>query len=129
MIGINNPFNIRFAKANNWRGQTGQTRGFCNFDTLEHGVRAAAYLLCRSYRRKGIVIVNDIIRRFAPESENDVASYLRYVCRETGFSKNHELLYIGEYVAVLRAMAFFESRTDLSSTFVFDIIKNNKLLN
>lgn len=80
MIGRNNPFNIRFTKANKWIGQTGETRGFCDFDTIEHGVRAAAYLLMISYRKQEIYTYAGVINKFAPPSENDSARYVEFVC-------------------------------------------------
>lgn len=79
MIGKNNPLNIRYSKANNWKGQTGHTRGFCNFSSLEFGVRAAIYLLFVSYRRKGAKTIAELITLFAPSSENDTDAYIKYV--------------------------------------------------
>ena len=71
MIAKNNPFNIRVGSR--WLGLVGQNKGFCEFASMEYGVRAAAYLLMRSYRKRGIMSIRAIIERFAPSSENDTA--------------------------------------------------------
>lgn len=83
MIGKNNPFNIRYTKANRWLGQTGHTNGFCDFSELAFGIRAALYLFYKSYARKRIVTVRDVITRFAPPSENDTKMYIAFVCKYT----------------------------------------------
>ena len=80
MIGKNNPLNVRYNHLNNWLGQIGQTRGFCDFDTLEHGIRAAAYLLIRSYAKKGAKSYAHKIELFAPPSGNDTNRYVDFVC-------------------------------------------------
>lgn len=80
MIGKNNPFNIRYNHLNNWKGLCGNTRGFCDFKDEYYGVRAAMYLLMKSYKRKKIETIAQMINRFAPSSENDTVSYYLYVC-------------------------------------------------
>ncbi len=80
MIGENNIFNIRYSKRNNWKGQTGQFRGFCNFDTRDNAIRACFVLLV-NYIRSGYDTYRKIIYRFAPPSENDSKGYLKFVCR------------------------------------------------
>lgn len=74
----NNPLNIRFSPMNNWLGQIGSNKGFCVFDTMEHGFRAALVLLC-NYQRKGYDTVSKIITHWAPASENNTKAYIDYV--------------------------------------------------
>ena len=71
----NNPLNIRFSPKSNWVGQTGSNKGFCVFDTLEHGFRAALKLL-NNYIRQGYDTIPKIIARWAPESENNTKAYI-----------------------------------------------------
>lgn len=79
MIGKNNPLNIRSSRSR-WLGEEGETRGFCNFRTLNYGVRVAMYLVCISYRLHGCKSYADIITRYAPPEENDTPAYIKYVC-------------------------------------------------
>lgn len=83
MIGKNNPFNIRYSPLNKWKGLCGSTRGFCDFKDEYFGVRAAMYLLMRSYKKKNIETIKEMIERFAPPSENKTADYVAYICYNT----------------------------------------------
>lgn len=75
----NNPLNIRFNPANHWIGLIGNKKGFCEFDTMEHGFRAAIIIL-RRYRKYGKVSLVDIIHRWAPENDNNnTDSYIKFV--------------------------------------------------
>lgn len=78
----NNPGNLRaFANSVPWLGQTGvDAYGMCIFDTMRHGVRAAARLLIAYQQRHGLRTVRKIISRWAPPNENDTAAYIADVC-------------------------------------------------
>lgn len=83
-IRNNNPANIRksFTK---WQGLVSPEKckdsSFCEFISLEFGIRAFL-ILCRTYRQKyGIKSVTDFIHRFAPSSENDTDKYVSYVLK------------------------------------------------
>lgn len=114
MIGNNNPLNIRNSAAYNWVGQTGSTRGFCDFQAIEYCRRAGLYLLMRSYRRAGVIRLEDIIKRWAPSSENDTVSYIRFVCETTGFKSTMQLLLDSDFASVLAAMEIIERGVDRS---------------
>lgn len=73
-----NPLNIRFSPMNDWRGQIGCRKGFCQFDSFYNGCRAAMVLLC-NYIRKGYDTVPEIISRWAPASENNTKAYINTV--------------------------------------------------
>ena len=45
MIAKNNIFNIRYAAQTKWMGQTGENKGFVEFDTREHAIRAASFAI------------------------------------------------------------------------------------
>lgn len=68
-----NPGNIDFNPANHWVGQIGKEPGsrFCLFDTPENGIRALRKLLHTYYNKHGLHTVASIIKRWAPEVEND----------------------------------------------------------
>lgn len=117
----NNPFNIR--SGSHWFGLVGIRNGFCEFETLDYGVRAACILLLQSYRKKGVCRLSSIVLRFAPSVENDTQSYLNYIVLTSGFSKNLILTSVMEYAKVLSCMAWFETHTRVSVSFILSVIK------
>ncbi|ATB63284.1 structural protein [Pseudomonas mosselii] len=83
-----NPGNIDFNPANNWVGQIGKESGgrFCVFDTPENGIRALGKLLQTYYYKHGLRTVAAIIKRWAPEVENDTDAYTRTVAQRCGLA-------------------------------------------
>ena len=114
-LSNNNPLNIRRVAGSHWKGEIVgpvEDREFCQFTTLEHGIRAA-YQILDTYRRKyKAVCIEDIISRWAPPSENDTKAYIRSVCALTGFG-GKERLTETQWPALVRAMAVVESRMHL----------------
>lgn len=127
MIGQNNPFNIRYSKKNHWIGQKGQKRGFCEFDNLAHGVRAA-YVLLTNYIRRGVDTPRKIISRYAPPSENPTQSYINYVCSsdikgEDGpLMPDKEILTYSDLFYLMSRMVWFESNVSLSYQSLMDLV-------
>ena len=76
----NNPLNIRYEGRSQWLGLSGCDRGFCTFDDVKFGIRAAAFLLMKSYRKAGCYTLSQIIHRYAPISENNTQAYIDYLC-------------------------------------------------
>ena len=111
----NNPLNIRKVPGTHWKGEivgSVEDKEFCQFTTLEHGIRAA-YQILDTYRRKyKAVCIEDIISRWAPPSENDTEAYIRSVCTLTGFG-GQERLTEAQWPALVKAMALIESRMHL----------------
>lgn len=88
----NNPGNIRLG--DKWLGLcTVQDDGaFCQFTTIEYGIRALAHLLRVSYfQRRGLDTVRKIIQRWAPPSENDTYAYILSVAREARLGSEQPL--------------------------------------
>ena len=108
MVGKNNVLNIRASKSFSWAGQTGATKGFCDFDGIEMCRRAGLYLLMRSYRRSGCVTVENVIKRWAPPTENNSSAYVDYVCKRSGLGRYFVLRFISDFAAVLAAMEIVE---------------------
>lgn len=76
----NNPLNIRLSN-NAWLGKLHKSADlqFEQFDTLEHGIRAA-YIIFRTYINKhGLIYLPEFISRFAPASENQTTAYIQAV--------------------------------------------------
>ena len=74
----NNPMNLRYNVRNNWYGQKGQTNGFCCFEDVRHGFRAA-FITLKNYGQGGHNTIRKIITRWAPPSENPTQTYIRFV--------------------------------------------------
>lgn len=108
MIGKNNVLNIRASKSFSWAGQTGETRGFCDFEGIEMCRRAGLYLLMRSYRRAGVVKLEDVIKRWAPPTENNTSTYVDYVCVRSGLLRGFVLRFLSDFASVLAAMEIME---------------------
>lgn len=108
MIGTFNPLNIRTSSHYNWNGQQGSTRGFCNFESVTLCRRAGAYLLMRSYRRAGCKTIAQVIKRWAPPTENETNAYIDYVSKRAGLLPTANLAFDSDYCAVLAAMEIFE---------------------
>ncbi len=81
----NNPLNIMKSKSQVWLGEThlgGETR-FCQFSSMQYGLRAALKLLRTYYTKYGCTTIRQIICRWAPETENQVDAYIKTVCKLT----------------------------------------------
>ncbi len=74
-----NPLNIRFDKKTNWFGsRLKDKRGFVQFAAFSYGYRAAVMIL-RSYAKRGLKTVPQIIETWAPRNENDTEAYINSV--------------------------------------------------
>lgn len=112
MIGKNNYLNIRTSSAFTWKGQTGATRGFCDFESIEMCRRAGAFLLMRSYRMAGCKTIESVISRWAPKTENDTENYIKFVCKMTELSRTMRLVFDNDFASVLAAMEIIENGCD-----------------
>lgn len=126
MIGKNNPFNIRKGTSM-WVGQTGIRRGFCEFDSMEHGVRAAAIIIFRSYWSKGFQSPSDIINRFAPPKENNTSAYVIYICSKLDLLPRKPVP-PESYTDFLYCMAIYESQCYLDKTLIREVLRKLNLL-
>ena len=116
----NNFGNIRFSKLTKWKGQTGENHGFVVFDNYQYGIRAL-YILLRTYIEKHkLTDVCDIIDRYAPLSENDTLSYIRFVSERVSFPViSSEGLSI---VQLMCAIMMYESMVVIEPKEVLDIL-------
>lgn len=74
-----NPLNIRFDRKTNWFGSRLKDRkGFVQFAAFSYGYRAAVMIL-RSYAKRGLKTVPQIIETWAPRSENNTVEYIKCV--------------------------------------------------
>lgn len=117
-VGIRNrnPLNIRDNKANAWVGRIGADElGFVIFDTPENGYRAAAKIL-KSYAKRGIVSINDIISTWAPKNgvdsqgrkyTNHTEEYIAYVSQSLNKSPS-DIITPANYPELLHIMSRVE---------------------
>lgn len=78
-----NPLNIRYVSTNKWLGlskTTPSVKGFCHFDCMDYGLRAAIILLLNYIRKRGCTTPRQIITRWAPPTENNTELYIKCVC-------------------------------------------------
>jgi hypothetical protein len=89
-IANNNPFNIDFSDENDWDGQVYKPvlsleHRFAVFQSPAAGIRAGLLNFQAYQDRHGAKTWADLIRRQAPENENDTAAYIAAVHEKTGF--------------------------------------------
>lgn len=84
-IRNNNPGNIRITK-DKWKGLRAvqADKEFFQFITPKWGYRALIRTLQNYRKRHGCETIGDFIRRWAPPSENNTLSYIRFVCEKMG---------------------------------------------
>ena len=112
-IRNNNPLNIREGEGggDQWRGEAAAEidAGFEEFDAPQYAYRAAVKVL-RSYRKRGLITVEQIIAEWAPSRENNVEAYIASVIDQTGWQPGHVVAEAeGDYIALFRAMAVHEN--------------------
>lgn len=107
----NNPGNIRLT-GDRWRGQVlpPPDRGFVTFREPKWGYRALFVVLEGYMLRHGLRTIRGIIGRYAPPTENSTRSYIRSVCRATGWGPDDPLDPCGRVMQDLaRAITLVES--------------------
>lgn len=86
-IRNNNPLNIRIG--NDWMGEVMRPddKDFEQFEQMAYGCRAAFIILHNYMTRHKLVTVPDIIKRWAPSSENATEKYIKAVLEQTQFGE------------------------------------------
>lgn len=108
-IRNNNPGNIR-RNTIEWEGMQAiqNDDSFVQFNSPEYGFRAMTRLL-RSYQRRGIISVQDIISTYAPASENHTAAYVDFVARRLDVSPDQPLEVNRRMLDLIKAITVFEN--------------------
>lgn len=117
----NNPFNIRATKSK-WIGQSGSKDGFCTFYSLTYGVRAALYLIHRTYWIRRWHTIRQIIYHWAPpEDNNRTDEYIIFVVnfmRDYGYNVSDAAIPHffdrQKLLVFLNAMAKIETGSEIS---------------
>lgn len=86
-----NPGNIELGK-DEWKGMADEQTDprFITFDFMEYGVRAIVRIL-RSYGRRGVSTIEEIVETWAPPFENDTEAYINTVERISGVDRATEI--------------------------------------
>jgi hypothetical protein len=111
----NNPLNIKRTGKDSWLGMSAvqEDKTFVQFMNMEYGWRAAFVILRNYYFKHGIHTIREIVKRWAPSSENDTDAYVSSVCRHTGLSADYSLLSPderpGRWISIGYAMACVEN--------------------
>ena len=120
-----NPGNIRYSPANNWVGQVGKDDGgYAIFSDAKYGIRAIGKVL-DSYRRRGLVTVEQIISTYAPpEDQNHTAAYIRNVKAWADWPDGfHPVRQEGDYLPLVKAIIRQENGVNpYSDAFISDAL-------
>ena len=87
-IRNNNPLNIRLT-ATRWVGMRAkqEDKGFCQFNSMAYGWRAAFLLLFSYYYKHGLETVRAIISRWAPPTDgNNTEAYIASVVADIRYA-------------------------------------------
>lgn len=110
MLSLNNPGNIE--KGQNFIGEVPSPhKRFAAFVDPEHGIRAMVRIF-RSYERRGINTIEGIISTWAPPSENDTESYIRFVSKRAGIPRDMPIDIrndVDSVSAIVEAMTMLEN--------------------
>lgn len=115
-IRNNNPGNLRISKTA-WKGKIPESkrtdRSFEQFEKYWLGVRALIIILRTYYFKYELQTVEKILNRFAPPVENQTESYVKVVCKGTGFKAREKFEWNRQNVNLLvREIARHEAGRD-----------------
>lgn len=121
----NNPLNIRYVKSNNWLGKIDgedkQDKAFEEFDSLEHGLRAAYVLLYNYMEKSNLRSIAAIISRWAPMNENRTDVYIDAVCKCVSIRATDCITFNDPYtmVELVQAMVKVECGVNIQYSDIF----------
>ena len=113
-IRNNNPGNLKEPSGDKtqWRREraTDDDPMFEEFETMEYGIRALMKILINYMKKYKLRTIIEIIKRFAPASENDTRAYINSVSWITGFEDNEILVANEDTISKLvTAICFIEN--------------------
>ena len=131
-LGIKNcnPLNIRYSPLNKWKGMLRSEKGFCVFCSFDYGLRAAVITLRTYVNKHHLTDVEDIIKRFAPSSENNTSAYISYVSDVLRAARLNPCNIVYKelvFCLMVAAMARYESWYSCSANDIVNIIKKFNL--
>jgi hypothetical protein len=85
-----NPGNLNYAGQAGASLEAGSNARFAKFKSEEEGIAALVRQL-RLYQQRGIDTIGEIVKKYAPPSENDTQAYVANMARWTGLSADEKL--------------------------------------
>lgn len=85
-----NPGNLNYAGQSGASLEAGSNARFAKFNSEEEGIAALVRQL-RLYQQRGIDTIGEIVKKYAPPSENDTQAYVANMARWTGLSADEKL--------------------------------------
>ena len=115
----NNPGNIRLGKTP-FKGEiAGGDKAFRKFENIIYGYRAMMIILHRYYYTYHLRTVAQIIRRWAPENENNTQAYIKKVADMSMLGSNVEFAWCeNNVIALVLAMCYVECGARLNRKYV-----------
>lgn len=106
-----NPLNIRH-NSDKFQGEriVQTDRAFKQFNTMADGYRAG-FVTLGTYLSRGINTIDEIIRSWAPPTENNTESYISNVERRSGVNRHTILSNTSgeQYIQIVAAMSYSEN--------------------
>lgn len=110
----NNPGNIR-RNMEKWQGEVipSQDEAFKQFSSMAYGYRAVFVTLNTYQKKYGLDTIEKIIRRWAPENENDTKAYIDTVSKRSGVPATSRITATNRdvMVPIVAAMSHVENGT------------------
>lgn len=136
-IRNNNPFNIKRGSSR-WLGKikhdSSTDEVFEQFDTMQHGLRAGFKLLRNYICRYHLYTLEEILKRFAPASENNIKAYLDFFFTQYHLPKDLPLCADGHEIdpltfgSLCSGLCWYESRYNLTYDEYFRILEYYHIL-
>ena len=122
-----NVFNIRDFDQD-FNGETGVDKDdFLQFENVELGIRAADRILTTYGKKHKLDTVEAVIKRFAPKADNnDIATYIPFVAKESGFEAQEKIDLSDPQVRarLLAPMASIESKYKTTPEKILTMLEN-----
>ena len=125
----NNPLEVCALTLNQWIGTISKDGEVAIFDTLEHGIRAAAIILMRTYRKQRINTIREIIDQWAPAVDKPSMDFSAYVSKHANIPVRSVLRSRYVYAQVIYYMWAYiqQEKPSLSMLEILGIIQRNKI--
>ena len=109
-IRNNNPGNLRANPDIMWKHQNGiDADGFLIFDDPVFGIRALAMVLRHYVEYNNLTMIATMIRKFAPDTENDTEAYIKAVAEYTGIGPYETVDLKAQGRAIVKAIILHEN--------------------
>lgn len=91
-------------------------KDFVQFQNMIQGIRAAIITLRTYFNKHNINTIEGIIKRWAPESENNTKAYIEFVCKETETEEDDRIIWDKWSIFyIIKVMAKYESGYEIKT--------------